>query len=239
MGTPVGGRKQFQKRFRLPRRVTGREDYILEKCRNKRVLHVGCIGRAEGLYEELMSTSAWLHARVRSVASELVGIDNGKEAVRMLRERHGVKDVYFGDAHHLEDLQMGVFDVVLAGELLEHLPSPGLFLESAHHVLRPGGHLLITTINAFCTRRLLGVFLGLESVHEDHVAYYSHRTLRRLGEMAGYRVAEQASYRVGRKRPRLPYMLDWLSSLIAPNTSEGLICLLEEPAAPRGNHNDN
>jgi 2-polyprenyl-3-methyl-5-hydroxy-6-metoxy-1,4-benzoquinol methylase len=221
-------RKQFQKHFRVPRQVVIREDYILDKCKQKRVLHLGCIGKAEGLYEELMVKNAWLHARIRAVAAEVVGIDNAHEIVSRLRSAHGVSDIYVGDAHHLENLDMGLFDIVMAGEIIEHLPYPGLFLASAHHVLNTGGQVLITTTNAFCTRRFLGVLGGFESVHEDHVAYYSHRTLERLGEMTGYRIVEQASYRVSNKKNYRAYLMDLMSSFLFPGTAEGLICVFEK-----------
>lgn len=222
------GRKQFQKCFKLPRKAVIREEYILEKCKQKRVLHIGCIGKAEGLYEELTDRNAWLHDRIRAVAGEVVGIDNARETVDWLRNTYNIPDIYLGDAHHLENLDMGLFDMVMAGEIIEHLPCPGLFLESAHYVLKKGGQVLITTTNAFCMRRFLGVMLGIESVHEDHVAYYSHQTLKRLGEMTGYRIAEQVSYRVSNKKPIRAYMMDYFASILFPNSVEGVICILEE-----------
>jgi len=40
-----------------------------------------------------------------------------------------------------------VFDTIIAGELIEHLPVPRQFLSESYRVLRSGGRLLITTPN--------------------------------------------------------------------------------------------
>ena len=213
-------------RWQLPRRVVKREPYILEQCRGKRVLDVGCI--ASYGYEEQIRNNTWLHAKIRVVASEALGVDNAKSAVEKLRNQYDANDIYYGDACHLEDLGIGSFDLIVASELLEHMSCPGALLQSAHTVLKPNGHILITTPNAFCARRFLGTLIGRESVHRDHVAYYSHRTLARLGEIYNYRIAEQLSYRLAKKRPVLSYLVEKVACAIAPNTAEGVICLFEK-----------
>ncbi len=39
------------------------------------------------------------------------------------------------------------FDIIIAGELIEHLPDPRIFLRECHHVLKPSGHLILSTPN--------------------------------------------------------------------------------------------
>ncbi len=41
--------------------------------------------------------------------------------------------------------EKGSFDTILMSEVLEHLPEPGLALREAHRVLRPGGHIILST----------------------------------------------------------------------------------------------
>lgn len=48
-----------------------------------------------------------------------------------------------------ESLRLGEkFDVVIAGEIIEHLPNPGRFLERARAHLADGGELIVTVPNA-------------------------------------------------------------------------------------------
>jgi putative 4-mercaptohistidine N1-methyltranferase len=49
-----------------------------------------------------------------------------------------------GDAMHLPH-DLGIFDVVLAANLLCRLPDPRVFLERAPSLVKPGGQLLLTT----------------------------------------------------------------------------------------------
>jgi 2-polyprenyl-3-methyl-5-hydroxy-6-metoxy-1,4-benzoquinol methylase len=222
------GTKAFGAHFKIPRKLVNRETYILSKCAGKRVLHVGCVDfDSRANWEPVIQSSRWLHAQIERVAKKVIGIDNADEAVKLLRDRYNIKNVYMADAQHLETLEMGTFDVIVAGEILEHLPCPGSFLVSAHGVLEEEGQLIVTTTNAYCMRRFIRIAFGKESVHVDHVAYYSHSTLNRLAEMYDYTVVEQCSYRIPNIKPLMPYMVERIASWISPNLCEGIICLLK------------
>lgn len=211
--------------FSLPRRMVDREAYILSCCTGKRVLHVGCVGSARSPdWGAAVRSGKWLHARIQEVASEAIGIDIQRDLLVLLRDQYGVSNLHVCDAEHLENLDMGTFDVILAGEVIEHLASPGRFLGSARGLLGPDGSLVITTVNTYCARRFLRVLFGAESVHADHVAYYSHRTVQRLGETYGYRVVERASYRITGRSPLLPFLVERIACLVSPNLGEGVVC---------------
>jgi 2-polyprenyl-3-methyl-5-hydroxy-6-metoxy-1,4-benzoquinol methylase len=55
--------------------------YIIEQCRNRIVLDVGCAGHGGD-----MARGDWLHARIQSVAAECLGIDVSEELVKCVRE---------------------------------------------------------------------------------------------------------------------------------------------------------
>src|SRR5690606_36892022 len=82
------------------------------------------------------------------------------------------------------------FDVIVAGEVLERIPNPGIFLDQAAKCLRPGGILVVTVPNAFNCISLFGLFRSREVVHRDHCFYFSAKTLARLGSIVGFRVQE-------------------------------------------------
>lgn len=224
----TGAENAFGIHFQLPRRLVNREDYIVRHCREKRVLHVGCVDYSSfGEWESTIDSNRWLHRKIERVATEVVGLDIAEEAVERLKTKHGVRNIYQGDAQHLERLEKGKFDVVVAGEIIEHLPCPGALLRSARSTLLDKGQLIITTTNAYCLRRLLRIPFGSESVHGDHTAYFSHRTLYRLAEISGYSVAEQCAYRLPDTSFGLPYLAERLASIVSPNLCEGLVCRLE------------
>lgn len=222
----------FTKHFHLPRCLVDRKNYILKHCSDKKVLHVGCIDYASSTnLEEVISSERWLHKAIESVAGEVVGVDNAADTITLLKERFGYKKIFLADAQNLRNLGKGRFDVIVAGEVIEHMPNPGLFFESAHSVINPGGFIIVTTINAYCARRFIRIPFGKESIHPDHVAYYSHRTLQHLVEMSGYVVTEQCSYKIPNRKPFLPYVVEQLVCFISPNLGEGIICKVEETKA--------
>jgi len=132
-----------------------------------------------------------------------------------------------GDVEHLGELGLRrAFEVVVAGELLEHLPNPGRCLTGVRDLLEPNGSLVVTVPNSFSLKGLMRVARGVELVHPDHVAYFSPVTMRRLLEKCGYGVVSQAYY-VSKSASKAKRSLDTLVlspvRLLAPHLSDGLI----------------
>ena len=75
------------------------------------------------------------------------------------------------------------FDIVLAGEVIEHLINPELFLSEVNRILRPGGLFVGSAPNAFKLDKRLRLLLGNDpksfSDH-THTQYFSHNSLREL-----------------------------------------------------------
>ncbi|MGD8206972.1 MAG: bifunctional 2-polyprenyl-6-hydroxyphenol methylase/3-demethylubiquinol 3-O-methyltransferase UbiG [Thiohalocapsa sp.] len=104
----------------------------------KEVLDVGCGG---GILSEAMAASG---ARV-------MGIDMGEEPLRVA-ELHtletGVEVEYRQiTVERLADERPESFDVVTCMELLEHVPDPGSIIDACARLVRPGGHVFLSTLN--------------------------------------------------------------------------------------------
>lgn len=157
-----------------------RLDLIKKVCEGKSVLDVGCVGEMTPYGHPL-----WLHSQVCEVASSVLGIDNDLKRVNEIR-RAGYK-VVPADA---EDFNLNEsFDVVLAGELIEHLSNPGKFLESAAHHLRKGGKLVLTTPNLHAAYHLKEKFLHCRD-SKKHVLGFTPGLLRNLLERSGWKVEQ-------------------------------------------------
>ncbi len=73
------------------------------------------------------------------------------------------------------------FDVVVAGEILEHLQFPDEVVREVHRVLRPGGRFLGSVPNAFRLRNRLLFLLGRDfEVDPTHLHWFSPTSLRGL-----------------------------------------------------------
>jgi 2-polyprenyl-3-methyl-5-hydroxy-6-metoxy-1,4-benzoquinol methylase len=121
-----------------------RETKILALTRNKDVLDIGSLGQSDEYC--LWNT---LSGNCRS----LTGIDL-PEAMETAKKFFSLKNHAHQNEPHLIygnmesiDLQKR-FDVVIAGDVIEHVSNQGLFLDNIYSHLRDSGKLVITTPNA-------------------------------------------------------------------------------------------
>src|SRR5216683_6823005 len=118
-----------------------RTDEILHWVKGPKVLDVGCTSHTLEV-----GSPHWLHGRLREMFPSVAGIDVSTKNVETLRG-HGFGNVYVQSAECFNLSEK--FDTIVAGELIEHLANPGLFLQQACAHLKPGGRLVLTTPNAF------------------------------------------------------------------------------------------
>jgi SAM-dependent methyltransferase len=109
-----------------------------------RILDVGC------RYGAL--TRAYLEG------NSVVGIDVDRQALAEAAKL-GIETQWV-DIEAGVPFENGSFDVVVAGELLEHLREPELLVAEAQRVLRPGGRFVASVPNAFRLKNRLLFALG-------------------------------------------------------------------------------
>jgi 2-polyprenyl-3-methyl-5-hydroxy-6-metoxy-1,4-benzoquinol methylase len=181
---------------RLPRArlVTDRTSFIQSFCRGKNVLHLGCVGTFQSI-----DKSYSLHQKVLEVAATVTGIDVDEKAIEYLRQK-GITNLICADIQIPGALDRpeiaGPIDVIVAGELLEHLPNPGLCLENITKLMhRHKSVLLITVPNAFSFRNFFSVMLtNRELVLSDHRCYFSYTTIKALLEGCGLSIIDVCVY---------------------------------------------
>lgn len=220
------------KDFTLVQRLT----FIREMCSGKSVLHLGCTNYP--YTREAIDSDLLLHFELEKITSELYGFDADQPGIDILTT-HGSRNIYRADAEHLEDVEIDrKFDVIVAGEMIEHLNNPGLFLEGIKRFMSPGSKLLITTINAYSGMRfviygLRGYKGKLEPVHPDHVAYYSYSTLKLMIERHGLQLDQFLFYDIGTEhRPHNGWKRNMINDLfvfVAPQWSDGIIAVCTLP----------
>jgi SAM-dependent methyltransferase len=178
----------------LPRTPpVNRREIVLAAARDKRVIHLGFTD--EHVSAQKRADGRWLHGALASVTSDLVGLDLDEAGVaEAASEGYEAYPVDLQDAGSVLALQLVPADLVVAGEIIEHLDSPGQFLRAVKPLLKPTGSLIVTTPNAYRTLNFLAPILGEEANHPDHVGNHSIHTLRTLSERAGYQVLEIGYY---------------------------------------------
>lgn len=117
--------------------------------------------------------------RAYAEGNELVGVDADREAL----EEAGK----LGIETHWADLDAPLpfpdegFDVVVAGELLEHLRDPARLVDEAKRVLRPGGTFVASVPNAYRAKNRLRFLLGRKPEDDPtHLQMFSPANVRAL-----------------------------------------------------------
>ena len=211
--------------FAIPRtRVVDRVAELLRICTDKKVLHLGCADVPCTLQrgEEL------LHYKLAKVTSpdKLFGLDISEEGITTLREL-GYDNLIVGDVTKINtELSQLDLDVILAGEIIEHLTNPGLFLVSLMPIMKNKAELIITTPNATSIKAALrALFRRKERVHPDHNNYYSYCTLKHFLERLGFECKDIYFYQEGAERGLWRYLEVGftIASKLSPACSDGLI----------------
>jgi 2-polyprenyl-3-methyl-5-hydroxy-6-metoxy-1,4-benzoquinol methylase len=167
----------------FPKVICNRWLVIEEYCKDKVVLDIGCVDH-EVVREE---KPYWLHKRIKSVASNVVGVDILEEEVRKLNQKG--YNIIVGDALSVDVQEK--FDVVVAGEFIEHISDHGVFLKNMRKHLKADGKLVITTPNMFAFRYQFWNFvLGEVIPNEEHVCWFDYYTLKELCERSGFRLVK-------------------------------------------------
>ncbi len=210
--------------------LVDRVEYLREACRGQRVLHLGCTNWP--YTGQALADGSLLHSRLQEVAGELWGLDGDRQGLDLLAAR-GVERLICADLERLDGIARPAdFDIIVAGEVLEHLANPGLFLAGVRRLMTAETRLVLTTVNAYSGMRAVVYALrgrggAVEPVHPDHVAYYSYSTLRQLVGRHGLVARDFLFYDLGPEhRPHNRWWANRVNDLcvaVAPQLADGLI----------------
>jgi 2-polyprenyl-3-methyl-5-hydroxy-6-metoxy-1,4-benzoquinol methylase len=161
--------------------------------------------------------------------------DLRSELVEFVKLKYELGEVEFSDGNifELERVWKNRFDAVLAAEIIEHIAHPDRFLVSVAAMVKPGGHVFLTTPNGAYFRHKNPRFLECAdpSVYESiqfkpnsdgHIFLLDSYECRLLAERAGLEVVEIAlmtnpltrgHIKLGHLLPHLPARVVWAVEL--------------------------
>jgi hypothetical protein len=153
---------------------------MLHDVAGKRVLEFGASGP--------------MHEAIKQIASEYLGVDREDGDRIQGWDLDDVLDMDLpGYVYGPESKTLRAFDIIVCGEVLEHLSNPGWFLTRLK-AQYAGTPVIITVPNAFSSAGYKWLAKGKENVNIDHVSWYSPRTLATLLSRAGYTYADLFYY---------------------------------------------
>ena len=157
--------------------VPSRTGYIASLCAGKRVLDIGVV-------DHTLGRGMTMHRAVAESAAYCLCIDILPAAIEEMR-RQGF-NVRLCDI--TRDSLDEKFDLVIAGEVIEHLGNSAGLIEAAARLLLPGGRLILTTPNPYYLARIRDGLRGDVRESVDHVGLHWPSGIAELCERAGLRL---------------------------------------------------
>lgn len=169
-----------------------RVSYIQGICRNKNVLHLGATAAPETI--NAIKNGRLLHLKINEVSRSLIGLDLSTEMIEWLSLNHQINNIHYGNIENPEDYPQDNFDVIIAGEIFEHLSNQGKALDAIRVNAKPITKLVITVPNAYSLKGFIRALGKHELIHPDHTLHHSPYTLKSLLERHGFIVESNFSY---------------------------------------------
>ncbi len=168
-----------------------KEDFIVGISSGLDVLHLGCVGFTDLDGEDrVKSAKRSLHWKLTQ-CSKVVGVDRSGAVIEEMRKLGIFDNVVAGDVERLGDLPVNrKFDVVIAGDIIEHLSNPGQMLDGIKRFCRTDTRVIITTPNAFGAPNYLRYSAGRFREGAEHVMSFNEQNLVTLLQRHGYAIAE-------------------------------------------------
>src|ERR1035441_9583963 len=143
-----------------------RESWIINFTCNKRVLHIGFLDSP--FTAERVAKGQLLHLKLRNSAAYVFGVDIDNKALDLYRKttkdyENACLDISAATEGHFKQ----EFDVILFGEVLEHLVEPFAALKNLRLIClsNRGCELCVTVPNAYSLAAFVACLNGEELVH--------------------------------------------------------------------------
>lgn len=176
----------------------GRIDFLCRRLAGKRVIHVGFLDHNLDEVRSKIERRKWLHSELLRVCERVAGIDIDSDAVARVQKELDLPDLYATDVTKPlpEALSGASWDVVLLGEVIEHIPNPADFLSGLKaNAAALDAELIVTTPNGLSPAE------GdryVERINSDHRYIFTPFTLSKVLTEAGFEVERVEFCRAGR-----------------------------------------
>ena len=152
--------------------IISKEELILDLCKNKKVLDLGCIDHSFQTAQDL--GDEWLHKRIANVSNKTTGLDIlEKDAIQLNKIGFDI------EIANVESFDLNkTFDVIVAADLIEHLSNVGLFLNCVKKHMNKNSYFIITTPNPFNIEQImLAIFHNIIIVNDEHTMWIDPRVM--------------------------------------------------------------
>ena len=165
----------------------------------KKVLDIGC-------YDGTIASE------IIKKGNQVVGVDISPNAVRMAKKK-GVQACVCNIEEENLPSSFGKFDVIVAGEIIDHIFDPDSFFQKMRSLLKPGGYLVLTTPNLAGLGSRLSLLFGRlpwmienEVGRSGHIRYFTLSDLQRILRRNGFEITNFTTTSVGLSNFTISYL---------------------------------
>ena len=165
-----------------------RIDFVLRNIpdNNLKILDLGCWDGSYAL-------------RYRKKSNTIYGIEVASTSAKRAQEKGIIiEQGDFMDNNFFEKIK---FDIVVAGEIIEHIFDTDLFLQKIYNMLKPYGRLILTTPNVASLPRRLLLLFGKNPLLDNritkntagHIRYFTFEGIYEILKDNGFKIIESKS----------------------------------------------
>jgi methionine biosynthesis protein MetW len=157
--------------------------------RNSNILDIGCY---DGTFLSL----------IKNRDNNFIGVEASDWGAEKSKKTGIHVQQYFFDGNTKFPFEDSFFDVVIAGEIIEHVYDTDYFLFEIYRILKTGGKLLISTPNIASFGRRIFLLFGINPIIEispnepdssGHIRYFTFKTLRNLLKKNKFKIISSRS----------------------------------------------
>jgi 2-polyprenyl-3-methyl-5-hydroxy-6-metoxy-1,4-benzoquinol methylase len=155
-------------------------EYVSRLNTRQTILDIGC-------------QSGDLCTHLERLGHEPHGIEILTESVEAARAKYPSIDFRLADCEREIPYESNTFDLVWAGEVIEHIGHTGVFISEINRVLKPRGQLVLTTpLHALIKNVYIALFRFEKHFDPEfsHYRFYTKRTLCKALEKRGFKVLQ-------------------------------------------------
>lgn len=172
-------------------RYDGKQVLLRELAEGRQVLHLGAAGETGSPIDVVVAeASTGLHAVLTHAAEKCVGIELNGEPVKAMADAGIFNNIMVADATVVErqDIPLDRIDLIVAGDIIEHLANPGALLDNVTRLSDPHTVLALTTPNAIGLPTFLRYLRGRPLEGDVHLVSFNRYSLGNLLHLRGWTV---------------------------------------------------